>query len=160
MSNDQVQTVNPTKDLNTHLEGASPARVPFNTLDCALLHAEALLANGYEQDGKWTLGQICDHLVKFVDFTTWQSRLPFGRPMLRVIVYIFFLGIPLGTIGSRLGLRIPTFRHPAMRQPLSDAQGVNALSDSIRDLKRDGPPASIRMNTWHCQHHLSYLRTA
>ncbi len=160
MSNDQVRAINPTENRNTHIEGTASAGVRFTNLDDALLHAEALLANGYDQHGKWTLGQICDHLVKFVNFITWQSRLPLGRPMLSVIVFLFFLGIPLGTIGSRLGLRIPTFRHPATRQPLSDAQGVIALRDSIRGLKSSGPLASIRMNTWHCQHHLNYLRMA
>ena len=68
MSNEQVRASNPTENRNTHIVGTSSAGVRFTNLDDALLHAEALLANGYDQHGKWTLGQICDHLVKVVNF--------------------------------------------------------------------------------------------
>ena len=157
MSNVQAEAITPSKARNTQGEGASSGDVRFTDLDDALRYAENLLAHGYEKRGNWTLGQNCDHLVRFNNFNTGLSRLPLGRPLLSVIVFFFFLGMPLGAIGRRLGLRIPTFRPPAKRKPLSDAQGVSALRDSTRDLKRNGPPASIRMHIWHCQHHLSYL---
>ena len=41
----------------------------FETVDDAVAEARQLLSNGYATAGKWSLGQACDHLAKFTNYS-------------------------------------------------------------------------------------------
>ena len=127
----------------------------LQSLDEALLYIDGLQRSGYEQLGNWSLGQNCNHLAQSVDLTLSG---PF-RFMPRVIQKVFFGAflavVPLGRIGARIGLRIPTVL--PQREPVDDAVGVASFSSRVRELQDRGATQQMAFHLWHCCHHLSFL---
>ncbi len=129
----------------------------FNSLDDAVSYAEALLGQGYARRGNWSLGQVCDHLVKLMAFTQGVSRIPLGGLAQSITVAAFFRLLFLGRVGQAIGLRIPTFRRPSRAHPMPDDQGVRELRRAIERQKTLDSAAASRLHVWHAGHHLGFL---
>ncbi len=137
----------------------------FASLDDVMPEVERLMA-GHVTVGKWTLGEICDHLA-----TTMNRALDgFPKPMpwiVRRTIGPFFLKKILSDGAMATGIKVPELLMP---KPGTDAhQSAEALRTAIQRLKNapDPPPENaffgfmskdqmLRLQTIHTAHHLSF----
>lgn len=137
----------------------------FDSLDDVMPDVERLLA-GHVTVGKWTLGEICDHLA-----TTMGRALDgFPKPapwIVRRTIGPFFLKKILKEGGLSSRINAPKVLMP---RPGTDARaGAEALRAAIQRIKNapDPPPENaffghmskdqlLRLQTTHCAHHLSF----
>ncbi len=138
----------------------------FATLDEVMPEVDRLIERGHTTVGKWTLGQICNHLAGAL--TKSVEGIPFRAPwILRKTIAPFFLRRLLRTGRMPEGFRLP---ESALPKPGLDAR---AEAETLRAALRfyaahTGPMAShpffgaIGRETWdrihliHCAHHLSF----
>ena len=144
-------------------------KLNFENLDTAADEARSLLNTGYEQKGKWTLGQICNHLCRVQDpsvggYPAWLSLFAFMRPLMRKI---FLPRLMRGD--SPRG--IPTAPNFVPPKQVEDAAEVAKFRESVARFKahegRYAPhPAFGRMNrddlekihAAHAAHHFRFLQ--
>lgn len=142
----------------------------FVDLEEAVQEANSLLQSGYEQHGKWSLGQTCRHLCLVQDpsidgYPKWVSLFAFLRPLMRR----FFLD-KLMSGDSPKG--IPTAPNFVPPKGLDDETEVAKFRDSVTRFKSHqgsfAPhPAFGRMNrndlegihAAHAAHHLRFLQS-
>lgn len=140
----------------------------FDNLNEAVDDARVLLRTGYESHGRWTLGQICRHLVLVQDpsvdgYPTWMSLFAFLRPLMRR----FLLPKVLGGDSPR---GIPTASTFVPPTEVDDDSEVEAFAASVqRFYQHQGEyaphPAFGRMprecieeiHAAHAAHHLRFL---
>ena len=141
----------------------------FENLEAAVDEAFLLLNSGYEQKGKWTLGQVCNHLCRVQDpsvsgYPAWLSLFAFMRPLMRKI---FLPRLMQGD--SPRG--IPTAPNFVPPEQVDDAAEVEKFCESVARFKAHhgvyAPhPAFGSMNredlekihAAHAAHHLRFLQ--
>ena len=129
---------------------------------------ELLLAQGYEQTGRWTLGQIAIHLQHFFDGATGG----FGKPLPGVLTALLRRTVLRRLLRTgRMPGKVPAPRR--LRPPdavESDTEALAALKASIDRFKRHQgeyhPSLAFgrltrhewtRLQLIHCNHHLRFL---
>lgn len=140
----------------------------FKELDEVLEEVRSLHQSGYEQLGKWSLGQICRHLRLTFDcsidgYPTWMS---FFAPLRPVIRWLMLPRLLRGD--SPKG--VPTAKMLVPPSGLDDADEIAVFEESIRRLQNhDGVfkphPGFGRMeselmrrfHSVHSAHHLGFL---
>ncbi|MEO2089724.1 MAG: DUF1569 domain-containing protein [Gemmataceae bacterium] len=145
----------------------------FDTLADAVRDAEALLANGYDKVGKWSLGQCCGHLANWLTYPI--DGFPKIPLLLRPVMWAL-----RNTVGRRkyeTYVREQTFPSGAPTVPQSvptpdadDTDGVAKLKAAAERYEAyTGPlhPSPLfgpltkdearKMQLVHCAHHLSFL---
>lgn len=127
----------------------------FASIDEVLSHLQHLQSVGYQRNGNWSLGQICNHLVQSIDLTTKGPTRFVPRFAQRAFIRVFFLVAPLGKVGGKLGLRMPTTL--PQKEPVDDAVGVERFAESARQLSKPCAAHLVGFHLWHCQHHLAFL---
>lgn len=140
----------------------------FDSVDDIYRNAEKLAAGPHAQLGNWSLGEVCDHLVKSLDSATDDNQF---RPNLL-----------LRTIGPLLRNRMvsqpmsPGFRMPVGMQPFFMPSADSSVDESLPRLKiavdrfkaadlPDRSPTFGKMSrddwhNFHCRHaemHLSFI---
>lgn len=137
----------------------------FESLDDAAREAEALLADGYQRAGRWSLGTMGDHLGRAMIYSCegfprmwpWPARWIARRLALKSI----------------LARQISTFRFPApisVNLHITDQDGVacllqgiqryQAFDESLKPHVVLGPLSRaewLQFHLWHCEHHFSFL---
>jgi hypothetical protein len=143
-------------------------KLNFERLEEAAVEAQSLLDSGYDRRGKWSLGQICQHLRLVQDpsvngYPKWLSAFAFLRPVMRRLL------LPRLMKGdSPKG--IPTAPLFAPANDPDDAAEVAQLAESVRRFKSHpgdyaAHPAFGRMSredlervhAAHAAHHLRFL---
>ena len=143
-------------------------KLKFDNLEDAADEAKKLLQTGYEQQGNWSLGQICRHLCRVQDpsiegYPLWLSLFAFMRPLMRVL----FLPRLLRGDSPRGIPTAPIFVPP---KDVDDSTEVAKFSNSVARFKayqgEYAPhPAFGRMkrqalediHSAHAAHHLRFL---
>ena len=137
----------------------------FASLDEVMPDVERLLA-GHVTVGRWSLGQICNHLATNIRFT--MDGFPDKAPWLvQRTVGVMVRGLMLGTGRIASGVRVPEAYLP--KPGLEDAAEAAALRASIERFSTftgmfAGHPllGRMRRDQWerfhriHCAHHLSF----
>ncbi len=140
----------------------------FADLVAAAAEAEALLASGYRQQGKWSLGQICRHLCLVQDpsidgYPRWMSFFAFLRPIVRRILLPKILsddsprGIPTSAVfqpPSGLDDRIEVHRFVNSVARFRDHVGGFTAHPGFGRLDRE---TLQRVHSAHAAHHLRFL---
>jgi hypothetical protein len=143
----------------------------FGTLDAAVGDAKQLLNDGYTSGGRWTLGQVTDHLATFTNASldgfagkSFPRAVQFLLRKLIVNDFVLSQPMPRG---------FPTLR--SLRPPtVDDAVGVQrfaAASDRFEQHRASGAPfadepflGQLPPDVWqtihlmHATHHLSFLQ--
>ena len=140
----------------------------FQTLQEVATEARSLLRSGYEQAGKWSLGQNCNHLAQTLNMSVdgFPIALPF--PVSAVNRWLFFHTRWFGQVAGRV--RVPTFPRLAQSDPVDDSVGVERLTQAIERVLscRDGFAANpvmgrlsreqwLQFHVFHAERHLSFL---
>lgn len=126
----------------------------FQSFDEAFQHIARLQALGYEPLGRWSLGQICNHLAESMDLMSGRLSRLAPRFIQRAFAGLFLRLTFVGKIGSRLGMRMPTVL--PQKKPIDDAEGIRRLSDAIARMEALSPHL-VAFHLWHATHHLSFL---
>jgi hypothetical protein len=140
----------------------------FASLEDLLDEAEWLATSQIRTLGRWSLGQILDHLATWMEFSIdgVPVRMPLAlrlivRPLRRWIIYR-----PM-----RPGFRWPQNADPRLvpQKPVSTHDGLEHLRHAIGRLRTEGHRASspllgrLSANEWeqlhlrHAEHHLSFV---
>ncbi|TWU44744.1 hypothetical protein Poly51_57930 [Rubripirellula tenax] len=101
----------------------------FDDLNAAVQEARSLLQSGYNQNGNWSLGQICRHLTLVQDpsvdgYPKWMSFFAFLRPVMRRTLLPKVL-----SVDSPRGIRTASMFVPPA--DLDDAGEVEAFAASV-----------------------------
>jgi hypothetical protein len=147
----------------------NPTRRPLNFSDeaAAMMEAERLLAAGYDRCGTWSLGQVCEHVAKFIDCSL--DGFPMRGPwLMRKVVGPAVLPLMLKRGTMPAGFRAPKEFLPA--DGLDDQAGVRKLRASFERftshrgelqpspmLGRMTPGQWKRLHLIHAAHHLGFL---
>lgn len=141
----------------------------LNSLDEVIPECERLLKSGYEMTGRWTLGQMCNHV-----------RLTMEANMNGYPRWMTTLGLPLRPFLRKLALprlmdgrSIKGVKTAGMFVPpsgLDDSEEVRKLEACIEDFSRSASPLHAhpgfgrmshdefgRFHAAHAAHHLSFL---
>ena len=129
--------------------------IEFDSIDDVLAEAERLQENGYDRDGNWSLGQLCNHLAEEVKMFNSKPVRRIPAPLQRLLQGAFLHTAVLGKFGTALGLRLPTIK--PQNQPIDDAEGVRRLRDSFDQLQQAGAEHLVPFHLWHAGHHFSFL---
>src|SRR5262245_28788086 len=135
--------------------------------DAVAKDSEALLTTGYDRAGKWSLGQVCQHLATAMEMSLDGFPTRFSWPV-RLLARWFFLGRVLKHRVFRRTVAAPKFLQPP--DSSDDGAGVGRLQAVLKRLQEHtGPlqPSPIfgrlspeqwrEVHLWHCEHHLSFL---
>jgi hypothetical protein len=147
---------------------AARRTLEFATLDQVMPDVDRLMERGYTSVGKWTLGQVCNHLGKSLAASVDGYPMKKVPWLLRKTVAPIFLRRMLRTGVMPEGLKGPEFLMP--KPDLDDRAEVEALRAALRLFAgHTGPLAENpffgrltrdqveRLNGIHCAHHLSFL---
>ena len=126
--------------------------IEFQSLDAAIAETKLLQKVGYERVGRWSLGQICNHLASAVDMMVEGKMKYLPRFVMRGML---FAGQLMTRIANRLRLRIPTTL--PQKAPVDDAEGVARLEESIGKLRTSSMSHLRAFHLFHFSHHLSFL---
>ena len=143
--------------------------VGINRLADAVAECERLLSTGYTKQGKWSLGQICQHIRLTIEcnmtgYPTWMTVLAFPlRPILRRF------GLPK-LLAGRAPKGIPTAPMFVSPGSVDDAQEVEAFARCVEKfmswegalLPHPGFGSMSheefeKFHTGHMAHHLGFL---
>jgi hypothetical protein len=139
----------------------------FHNYDELLADAQALLANGYERQGNWSLGQACRHVAStmeksldgFPDRASW---------LFEFAARTFVLPNILKHRQFNRRFPAPTYLLPPDGE--DDRAGIEAMRSAAARLKAH--PGELQrhpvfgkltrsqwqeLHLWHSEHHLSYL---
>lgn len=142
--------------------------VRFQDLDAVVQQAEQLLAEGYTREGKWSLGQMSEHLALAIERS--MDGFPSLMPApVRWLVRWLALGKVLRHERIHRAVPAPKYLMPA--DQVEDQAGVNRLRAAVARFQRHpGPwhPSPIfgeltpdqwrEVHLWHSEHHLSFLQ--
>lgn len=148
-------------------------KLEFERLDDAVAYIETLLKDGYEQSGKWNLGQCCEHLNYWITFPV--EGFPNPGPFMGTVMWLMKVTVGQSQLRSILenGFKdgIPTMPTTVVASVHSDdQQSFKKLRASIqRFMDYDGPIApsplfgelskdvATKLQLRHFEHHLSFL---
>jgi len=148
---------------------ANRRALSFSTVDQVMPDVDRLLDLGYTPLGKWSLGQVCNHLTKGVTGTVEEDPSIKKAPwLLRRLVAPIVLNRVLKSGRMPEGLNGPPALMP--NTGLDDRAEAEALRAALRLYSsHTGPVAdhpffgSLTRDQWdrlhrlHCAHHLSFL---
>jgi hypothetical protein len=147
---------------------AARRALDFDTLDRVMPDVDRLMERGYTSVGKWTLGQVCNHLSKSLAASVDGYPMKKAPWLLRKTFAPIFLNKMLKTGVMPEGLKGPEFLMP--KPDLDDRAEVEALRATLGLFARhNGPMAEHpffgtltrdreeRFHCIHCAHHLSFL---
>jgi uncharacterized protein DUF1569 len=142
----------------------------FERLDQVMPDVERLM-QGYKTVGKWTLGQMCNHLGNTLRYS--MEGFPGPKPpwLVRTLVAPMFFRKIMKTGEMGEGVKVPEVFLP--KPGLDDRAEAEALRAAIAlYLANDKPLADhpffgpltrdqwTRLHCIHCAHHLSFARPA
>jgi len=130
-------------------------RVQFDSLDEALAEVKRLHQDGYDRAGNWSLGQACNHLSSSIGMTLGAPLKYIPKVVQRLSLGTFLRTVPLGQIGTALGMRVPTAC--PQNKSVDDSDGVDRLESAIARLRESEASHLFDFHRWHCEHHLSFL---
>jgi len=130
-------------------------KVQFDSLDEALAEVKRLHQEGYERAGNWSLGQACNHLSSEINMTLGAPLKYIPKIVQRLSLGTFLRTVPLGKIGTALGMRVPTVC--PQNQSVDDSDGVDRLERAMTRLREAEATHLGDFHRWHCEHHLSFL---
>lgn len=138
----------------------------FNTFDEAIAEIQRLAAGGYEKTGRWSLGQVCEHLTLSMDGFMEGKTFP-------VPVIIKLIGPMIKKIVFRSRRMRSGAKTPAVLQPHDGFDESSEVTRAIAALRRfaefPGPfprnPifGTLTLQEWrdlqliHAAHHLGHL---
>ena len=146
---------------------AARRKLSFSSLDEVMPDVDRLMNEGYTTVGKWTLGQMCNHLA--IGFTNSIDGYPVKEApwLLRKLVAPVILWQILRSDKMPEGIKGPPEIMP--KDGLDDRAEVEALRASIRLYSAHTGPLAVhpffeqidrdrcdRLNLIHCSHHLSF----
>ncbi len=142
----------------------------FDTLAQILNDARAMVSQPHQTLGKWSAGEICDHLARTMDVMLDGSEMktPF---MLRIAGRIsrnYFLSRPM-----KPGFKVPHWATKSMYPAdVTDSEGLAHLESSISRLQSTkqldphpifgklAPDDAVRLHCRHAELHLSHIVAA
>jgi len=143
-----------------------PRQLCFNTFDEAIAEIKRLAAGGYQKAGKWSLGQMCEHLA--IDAERVMEGKTFRVPVLVGLVAPLFKKPFFRARRMRSG-----FRAPAVLLPQDGADETREIARAIEAWRKfsafSGPfPRNpifgvLTPHEWrdlqliHAAHHLGHL---
>ena len=108
-------------------------RLRFTTLDDIRTDLHQLIQRGYEQTGHWSLGQTCEHLCKFINFSL--DGFPFELPrMIRPVVGVLISKKKIIEKGFPQGIKLSG--KSAVLLPRDQADDKQMLNDLLAALTR------------------------
>ncbi|PQO28730.1 DUF1569 domain-containing protein [Blastopirellula marina] len=159
--------------MSFHRNGASDRlsrrQLSLQSFDDVLAEAKSLSRVGYHRVSKWSLGQICDHVSRFMDdsidgFKSTPGFAPLMRPFLRMM----YLGKVLRN--ERIPAKMPTLKELEPDEWTEDGNALPQLEKAIariQDPNTQFVPSPAfgnltaeqwrKVHLWHCQHHLEFL---
>jgi hypothetical protein len=165
VTNDRIAT-GPFVTVKT----ASPVRrsLRFESPQAVLAEAEQLASGSYQLAGKWTYGQILDHLARGID--NFYVGFGFQAPWIaRTLIASFFKKRTL-TKGMPAGFQLPKSAASLLPPPgVSTEEGLQRLQTAINRLIREEPshphpffgkltPDEVRqLMLRHAELHLSFV---
>ena len=151
-------------------ETAGRRKLHFADADAMVREVEALLATGYTRAGKWSLGQMCDHLARVIEMSLDGYPMMMPAPVRWLIRWIAFKKVQRHEPLSR-SVKAPKWLMPP--DNVEDRAGADRLNEVVARWKaHTGPmrPSPIfgtmtneewrNVHLWHAEHHLSFLHPA
>lgn len=147
----------------------SRRQLNLQSFDDVLAEAKSLSRVGYHRVAKWSLGQICDHVARFMDesidgFQKPPAMAPLMRPFLRMM----YLGKILRN--ERMPAKFPTLKELQPDEWADDSKALPQLEAAIARIQAPSaefvpspalgkltPEEWRKVHLWHCQHHLEFL---
>lgn len=150
---------------------ADRRKINCATLDDVMPDVDRLLATGYDREGSWSLGQVCQHLSKSLLQSAEGPQIrSFALLLLRWTIGPFVRRRILRKRAMPTGIKISSASLVPGAE-VEDRAEAEALRGAIRAfLATDGPfnPHPIfgalsqeewrQLHTIHAQHHLSFLK--
>lgn len=141
----------------------------FQSFDDVLKDARVLARVGYHRVGRWSLGQITDHLSRFMCHSLDGFPSPPGYfALLRPVARMMYLGKVLRN--ERLPAGAPTLKSLQPDEWSDDSAAMPQLEDAIARIQSPNatfqpsplfgkltPDEWRKVHLWHCQHHLEFL---
>lgn len=139
----------------------------FHTYDDVRAEIDRLLASGYTRSGKWSLGQMADHLAKVMEMSLdgYPMMMPF---FVRWVIRWIAWKKVMGHVQMSRSVQAPKWLMPP--DAVEDQAGVARLTAALARLNANtGPmhPSPVfgkmsndewrEVHLWHSEHHLSYL---
>jgi hypothetical protein len=146
----------------------------FQSLDEAVVDAKLLLANGYEKQGNWSLGQCCGHLANWISYP--MDGYPSVPLLLRPLVWVMRQTVGKSfrkqmLEGGTMDAQLRTIPESVPAADADDTQGVLALQNMAERWKSFAGPVlpspllgsltldeATKIQLIHCAHHLSFLK--
>lgn len=159
--------------MSFHRNGASDKlsrrELHFENFEDVLGEARSLSRVGYHRVSKWSLGQICDHLSRFMDASLdGFPPAPFYASLLRPFARMMYLGKILRN--EQMPAKMPTLNEFTPGEWAEDQNAIPQLEAAIARITDPGAkfnPSPLfgnltadewrKVHLWHCQHHLEFL---
>ncbi|MEW4452355.1 DUF1569 domain-containing protein [Bremerella sp. JC817] len=160
-------------NMSFHRNGASDKlsrrQLHLQSFDEVLSEARSLSRVGYHRVAKWSLGQICDHVSRFMDASIdGFPPSPFYVPLIRPFARMAHLGKILRN--EHLPAKMPTLSVFMPGEWAEDEKALPQLEAAIARILDPNvqfvpsplfgkltPEEWRKVHLWHCQHHLEYL---
>ena len=126
----------------------------LDSFEATFQHIANLQRSGYQPTGRWSLGQVCNHLASSMELMSGPMMRFMPRFVQRMFFGVFLRLTFLGKIGKLIGMRIPTIL--PQNEPVSDDDGLQRLQEAVAKVEATAP-SQVDFHLWHCRHHLSYL---
>lgn len=154
---------------NADKEKLSRRELTFASFDQVLAEVRFLSRVGYHRVGKWTLGQTCEHLARFMDYSLdGFPPTPFYAALIRPVARMMYLGKILKQ--QRLPAGVSTLPTLVPGEWADDDLAVAQLTSAINRVQAPDaefqpsplfgkltPEQWRKVHLWHCQHHLEFL---
>ncbi|HBE67724.1 MAG TPA: hypothetical protein DDW52_06200 [Planctomycetaceae bacterium] len=147
--------------------------VRYEDLDAMLAEADAMLANGYDKTGNWSLGQAAGHVAQWASFP--MDGFPEPPAFMKAIFWVLRktgasekMATKIKAEGFKPGMATAPTTVPSPDS--ADADGVAQLRQVVEQLKsHDGPlhdsplfgqldkPTHISVTLLHAAHHFGFL---
>jgi len=158
--------------MSQKVDSENPRRreLRLDNFEVVLAEVDHLRDVGYHQVGRWSLGQMCEHLAEFMR----QSRegfvdpAPAYMPVVGPMMRLMFLGKILK--GEPIKMRTPTSKSLLPSEWIDDEKTIDKFHtevDRINLPEATFVPSPVfgkltpdqwrQVHLWHCQHHLSFL---
>ncbi|QQE10251.1 DUF1569 domain-containing protein [Planctomycetota bacterium] len=142
----------------------------FEAVEDMITEAEALLADGYDMVGEWTLGQNCEHLRMTLEKSVSGFGFELGFPMNLVVKMVVSKG-KIFREGFKPGFKLKgRFKVMIPSDGLDDGEEVAKLREAVEQFKGSATTkpspvlGAMSFDDWnlfhmrHAEHHLGMLR--
>lgn len=154
---------------NADREKLSRRVLNLQSFEDVLAEVRLLSRVGYHRVGKWSLGQTCEHLARFME----QSldgfpKAPFYAALIRPLARLMYLGKILKQ--ERLPAGVATMPSLVPAEWEDDDHAVQQLTAAIARIEAADAvfqPSPLfgnltadqwrKVHLWHCQHHLEFM---